>query len=542
MSEDPTPYTSIKELSKTSVRYWLVLVSSLLVILLPLCAFPMSVDHVVFTRAGDCILQGGKIYKDFIDIKPPLFYYFYAAIRALFGSGEYGIRYADLLLQLGSCTWLAYVLLKVYKDKKAAFIAAVLYAFSYVVASFSGVMHPDTVAMPLFAALVLLVLREQRSALDHVFIGLCSGLVIGFKYTFGIVLPFVVVADIVLLKRSIRDELRASVFVIPGLVLGLLLSFFCFFDPEIRVAYAEVLSFLGQYTSHPPLNMAFVKTALKAQATYIGDVFSLSLVLLIIRAAASVLNTQTSELYNERRRQHSVIAVLLLMALFLWCSIIVEKKFIMNHFMRAYVPLMMLAGIGGSELLQLFRTSPTKSAAKKLVWSCVALLFLFFSPLPRWLAQLDVLRLYLTNPVAYTKLFEDESRISFEREQVQAVSRYIVQHRQPTDKTFVMGVGIISVYQEIHEAPWSRFGFSCFYFADDAPELWRTQMRAELQRTQWLVVATRDNNPVVTGHGQSSYESLLHDPAYQIVQSEFQEVYHSRSIKLYHRILSPGVH
>lgn len=103
-------------------------------------------------------------------------------------------------------------------------------------------MHPDTVAMPLFAAVVLLVLREQRSALDHVLIGLCSGLLIGFKYTFGIVLPFIVVADSILLGRSLRDELRATVFVLPGLVVGLLLSFFSFFDPEIRVAYAEVLS------------------------------------------------------------------------------------------------------------------------------------------------------------------------------------------------------------------------------------------------------------------------------------------------------------
>lgn len=72
--------------------------------------------------------------------------------------------------------------------------------------------------------------------------------------------------------------------------------------------------------------MAFVKTALKAQATYIGDVFSLSLVLLVFRAAASVLSTRTSELNNEKKHQHNVVAVLLLMSLFLWCSIIAIRN------------------------------------------------------------------------------------------------------------------------------------------------------------------------------------------------------------------------
>ncbi len=524
-----------------ALRWWLTLLGVVALLLSPMLCFPQSFDHTMFLRGADCLLQGGHLYRDYIDIKPPLLYYFFALVRAMSGHGEMGFRAFDMVYQSLSSVWLAYVCLRLFNNRPAAAASAILYALCYIAPGFAEVMQPDCIATPLISTVVLLLITRPHGYLSDALVGLACALLFSLKYTLGIALPFALIVMLWLQTQQRAVRWQRVMWLSLGLVPGLCIGFFAFADAQTRVAYGHVLDFLRYYTSHPPMDAALLKTALKAFGTYMGDMLSISIVTLVVMGVIAVnkstaVTTPTSEQELELKRKRDIVAALLLFIVLLWLSVLVEKKFLINHFMRAFVPMMVLAGLGYAWLREQLRLHPPQTSSARIVWMVVLLAALLFSPLPRWMSQVQLARLYVFDRAAYDATFEDAKHISFERVQVHQVREYIEGHRKTGDKTFVMGVGIIPLYDELQEPVWSRSGASCFYFADNAPAVWIADMHEDLQKTDWLVVATHDNNPVATGNGRSSYDALrLDSTASAIVDKQFELVLQLRSINLYHR-------
>jgi len=62
--------------------------------------FPLSTDLSIYVLGGGAVLHEKKLYLDFIDIKPPLFYYYFARIVKIFRRSEMGVRFFEFLLLL----------------------------------------------------------------------------------------------------------------------------------------------------------------------------------------------------------------------------------------------------------------------------------------------------------------------------------------------------------------------------------------------------------------------------------------------------------
>ena len=91
----------LKDIDKS---IWKYLVFSA-VLLLPTLAFPISSDLSVFMHGGMVIADGGSLFKDFFDIKPPLIYYIFAGINLIFGDNVLAFRGFDFVYQLHKLTY-----------------------------------------------------------------------------------------------------------------------------------------------------------------------------------------------------------------------------------------------------------------------------------------------------------------------------------------------------------------------------------------------------------------------------------------------------
>ena len=86
-------------------------------LLLPILTFPVHTDQATFLRGGMALLEGGTLYVDFIDVKPPLVYMLYAIPAAVAGASEIGIRVFDLIWQSGALAMLLLALRRIDSDR-----------------------------------------------------------------------------------------------------------------------------------------------------------------------------------------------------------------------------------------------------------------------------------------------------------------------------------------------------------------------------------------------------------------------------------------
>ncbi len=97
---------------------------------LPTIIVPLATDQVQFALGARTILDGGQLYGDLWDIKPPLVYLIYALPLALVGEHMEAIRVLDLLnttLAMGAIFLLSRHLF----NERAAIFAAGFYGFTY---------------------------------------------------------------------------------------------------------------------------------------------------------------------------------------------------------------------------------------------------------------------------------------------------------------------------------------------------------------------------------------------------------------------------
>ena len=82
--------------------HWLVRIAIAIAILMTvgMLFYPAGYDQSVFQIGGQMVL-GGKIpWRDFLDTKPPLVFYLFAAINTMLGLIDWSFRVIDVILQL----------------------------------------------------------------------------------------------------------------------------------------------------------------------------------------------------------------------------------------------------------------------------------------------------------------------------------------------------------------------------------------------------------------------------------------------------------
>lgn len=194
----------------------------------PTLLYPLTRDQGAYAYIADLMMHGGVPYRDGWDLKPPAIYFVYQLAFSLFGRSESAVRLMDIIFALLSAVSVGVLAGEVFGDRRIAWGAAWVYAFSYYFGvHFYAVANPESFMVPLLVAACYGVARGMRcqEKLPWFVAGLASGLGFWFKPTSVVVTSSLLAwaaLEMVRRHRETRDFARALAAVAAGSILGLL--------------------------------------------------------------------------------------------------------------------------------------------------------------------------------------------------------------------------------------------------------------------------------------------------------------------------------
>lgn len=510
-------------------QYIIFTLSLCTLLLLPILFFPISNDLSIFYHTAKTILEGGKLYKDYIDIKPPLGYIIFVPIVFISGHHEFLLRLIDLLIQL----IIIYLLFRLISNRthkpELALISCAFYSIAYVSLNFNQTMQLESFMGLLTLLLIKLEVTATERKFKYLLRGILFGLLISIKFTTLIIYFAFLLNDII--KQ--RDESKnisiiiKQTFTFSGLIITLFLANILLLDSDVFIGFSSAMKFLMTYGSQPALNLEFLKFSLKQIAEFFGDNYSLFLLMSFLIGTIYIIKNHENKLYHFS----------LNLIIFLFISIVLERKYFEYHFLRMYIPLSIIAGYGFYEIMSEMKTKwKVFKIEQKIVLYSLIFFFILFSPIPRWIQTCIPVVYYFTSKIKYDEFYEKPWTSSILRKTSREVADFINKHSGLDDNIIVISNINNQINFFIDRSKKSRFALSCFYLSSFNIEYYNNLFFDELKNANWLIVQTNDGNQYAMGHLFSSYDALLQNHQYmQLLIENFNEVKEFSNFKLFAR-------
>lgn len=499
--------------------WWAVALSALL--LLPVVFFPLSPDLAIFTYGGRVLLEGGEIYRDFIDVKPPLVYYLMAIVQLVFGDSEPGIRLFDFVWQLGVCISLLFIVRRSGFSPRVAALSATLYALLYTSLSAASTMQCESFAGLLILWALFNFRKHPRRAASQFLCGLMLGLALCLKYTLALVVPALLLYELLNSAGRMCVLLRRWTLIAGGLAVAVLLGLvWPLSRPGVWEHFVLNVNFTLEYNSLQALDGVFLRYVLTRLPALLADQLSIAVCSGVGAALVLVFGRRSAGF--KQRREAKILW--LYVVIVLMCSVVAERKLFVYHLSRTFVLLAPLCAIGLMQLYRLLRAAWNDGDRhmRGLIFFVTGSLLLF-SPLPRFVKWAVPAGLYFVDRDAYDRSYEltgsDNSMI---RLQYREVADYVNSCAMPGENIAVVSFSAAMLYRLLDLQRLPKFPGRQFYSSSAAPELWRREFYAELNTAEWLIVQTNDRHPIVTGADDTASD-FLHDDIHSraILQTRF---------------------
>jgi hypothetical protein len=265
---------------------------------------PWHTDEGIFQAVAQKVANGGELYTDAWESKPPLFLYIYVATLELFGAGVLPIRIAAALAAF--VTEVAtYGIARRYLDTKRSLAAGVLLGVLLAVPFWEGNLAlTETFALPPTALGVLCFLQSdskprRREAMGWLFM---AGVLFGVAFLIRQTTAFIAVGAVIWLLASKREWLKPTIVMVAGSIASIVPvvalfalrhDFYWFWDANVAFFLKYVPSGRELPLYYRPLTLLPIILALGAIAVYArrGErpAWSLPLLWLTITLATSML-------------------------------------------------------------------------------------------------------------------------------------------------------------------------------------------------------------------------------------------------------------
>ncbi|MCX6153238.1 MAG: glycosyltransferase family 39 protein [Candidatus Kapabacteria bacterium] len=523
---------------KTYTRYYLIFILFIYILSL-LLSMPPGPDLMVFINGAKAIASGNTLYKDYIDIKPPLIYYIYYIIIKIFGTGEYSIRYFDVCLQILNIMLIYKMVYKFSGNPKASYLAAFIYLISYVNLGATGTLQCETLAAPLFIIILYIQASGDNRLASKIIQGITLGLIISLKYTLGIILIPLLIDTIYNngLKRSLK---QLAIIGLSGICIIIIVHIHLL-NPELRNSYFTMLKYLSDYSSVASINLSTIKNSINMIGYYFGGNYSLLLTFLLFIGFIFTLSPNLSFLRMQEFPEENypflrLMKLSLLFFIFLFISIIIENKFFVYHFSRFYLFSAILSAGGViflSKFIALFHKK--HDLINRFLLFCLMIFAFIFSPLPR-LAQSAVLQYYyFANAAKYDAFIGAASYYKQSvREQNRRVAEICNVDINSNDLVEIIGISSSNLGVFMKPSRRTSFGQPYFYLSKNSPGAWKEKFYGELNEAKWLIINTDDSQFEVTNYFESSYEMILKDSiAFKYLKNNFKLVDSTKIYKIY---------
>lgn len=512
------------EFNRSDIIYFIATV----LILSCMLFFPLSVDISIFKRGAEVIWNGGMIYRDYVDIKPPLIYYMFLAPVGLLGNSEISVRIFDIILQIASCILIRHFVLTRFKSKNTANLAALIYAIMYVSLNYNNTAQSESFLAIPFMIVFLIMSSERESRLGRLVIGFLIAFCTALKYDFLIFLFPLAIYD-ALSGFKIKTLALKWIPMLIGLAVGLPIFFLPLFNPEIRHGFMNTLQFLSAYSKLDYFKVSAISYALQRTGSFLGDDLSVTICFLIIYSIIIAVR-------NPDKEFQKIYSLMGLFFIFLCITIAVENKYPPYHFIRLYPIIAVWSAISLVEFVKLIRANHSNAATGiKLILTGLIAFMILFSPIPRvTLIALKSVKAAF-NPSYYKEeLGKREATKEFYFEKTE-LSDIINRNNIENKKVVVISTGMDNWNLFIKTRNQWRLPQSVFYFCKINIPDWQRMFKEDFFGAQWVVIAKHDEAPLLMLY-KNSIDYIHDDPFYGgYLQQNFNLVKENTEFILFER-------
>lgn len=492
-----------------------------IIIIIPVIYFPYSGDLWIYVTGGQVIAEGGKIFKDFVDLKPPFLFMLFSVIYTIFGNTDINVRFAEFLIQSGIIVSLYYLMRKVFDSDNLAFYGTFFYALSYGALTHSNSFQSESF-LPLFI-IPLIYLRLKSPATTNLILqGILIGLSGGLKYTFLAVYCGIFITDLFTEKRA-KQLLKEQILIILGIIIGFSFTFILLLDSDIRAGFWEVQKFTYFYAQLPEVNFALFKLAHDKATYFFGNHLSLLFLSIII---IGLINTFSKK--NSYQNQKQLINLLVTISVILLTTVFVEKKFVPCHFTRLLIPLSFIFAIGTNELIKILKTKLESITVPKVIVILIITPFvIFFSPLPRYITVLTPIPHFYSNKDKYLEHYNKPETHSVLHKEMENVAQYLKnsEYYNENDKIMVLSLGCQTFNYYLDNKDISKFPLPLFPLSG-VSDKWLKEYIYEIENSDILIIQTDDSHPIVSGYIEPTFDKInMNTEIKNILQNDFHKIY-----------------
>lgn len=485
------------------ITTFFVFVSILL--LLPILSFPLSPDLSCFVMGGKTILSGGSLYVDYIDLKSPIVYYFFAGVVGVFGDAPFNIRLFDFVWQLSTAISIFYFARKL-NNTNSARMAGLLYCGIYAMMDWPNLFECETIiALPLVWSIGLFAC--ERSMLKRYIVpAFLLSFVIAFKYTLGLIsFPFIYVTLFDRDKAIGRRIQEATVFALV-LLCGFAVFHFPLLDGNIRSGYMELVGFLGCYGSYPQSGWFNLDFLIKILFTPNGRMVSVGIGLLFVLSAAIVIRKKKEK--PERELMTILISIYVLNLI----TIIFEKKGFPYHFLRNLVPLVLIVPIGFEYSLGRLRQWRNGRKPLATAFCGIAIALAIAGPLVPISRNLVILQTKITDSEKYFEAITGLNPDKHDWLSFRKIMEVIDSTTGPHSKVINLSINELPLVIQGGYERTSSFAHSYIYEGGCFNASYLAKAAQDYKRADWIVARDNDNLLMVTGKPLSTYGTIVADP------------------------------
>ena len=484
------------------LRFSLAAIGFVTVLGLPTVIIPFATDQVWFSLGARTILDGGQLYRDFWDQKPPLIYLLYAIPFALTGERMEAVRVFDLLNVAVAMAGVFFLGRRFFGERAGVF-AAGLFAFAYLAwTAPSDLAETESfMAAPLALAFALYLPDDARPSapLRALTAGLLLGVAFAFKAPALLFLLGLPAAEVLLRREGSWSAAGA------GKRIALALVGFAVV-PATLVLYMAASGVLDDfidiernYTAHynayryAPVGVSHIRFLLNGTSDFI-----MSASFLVVPAVGAALFA----FFLPRHARG--VALLALVALLGAATIWWQGKLFSYHWVILLPLLAPLAGHALDQLGGLFARLPRPLGAWAVL--AAALIVLAYPTLRDTYDDYRVLTRYAGGSMSRRDVETHYYPLYAPNRQV---VDYVRAHGEPDDKIFVWGLWP-QVYFWLDRPLVDRFLVNSGLRATWAPASWRRELIDDLRSDppRYFAVACCDDQPYLVGTDQTSDEHL----------------------------------
>jgi len=529
---------------------------TVIIISLPILFLPLFSDITIFVMMGDVILNGGTIYYDFIDLKPPFFYMIFALQNFLIGNSEIQTRISSLILIYIFSFFLYKTTYKLTLSKKISAVNILLFNVWYVSLGQNLSITPEIYYLIPFSAIIyLLIINLENSKFRGIYSfvsGVLFCLIFAMKYTLGIVGIAILLYVWLVAKRNKNFKLffNYSIFFIIGFIITLPFVFILFFDAKVLKYYILNLEYIKYYSQFPEYTSMFFwessrefffKSISKLSILY-NILFIIPAIYLIkYKSFINFKNINNLKFYSEK----PIVIFAYTLYFLLIITLVIERKISDFHFARLILPIFLILPIS---LLILKETLIEKYKNKlSLITISIIFVFVLLSPFPRYIKQVVIDYGYFFDKNVYYYFYQQPKKVPdftlldyhkivdfvFNKIKVVNIEKNKTQKSYNLPKSngtpyniIVSGIGVNNINYLINQKDetikLSKFAQSCFYISEQEIKEYVELFRKELQTADILIINDNDASWIINFHDKTTYQVI--NEKYKDEMTKFEKI------------------